>query len=451
MIKNKTTATTAYILIGPDQVMTNKLLLNNDLFTVYDTGKKEHINCKELTLEKNSNLVIFALGAKGSHPHYIKMCRDNYVTHEVIQLLSKGESIQIELFSSYSQSAAHAIKLLPKESTLMTFTPSNFNTIMDIDYEVFLISTKLKNYHNPFIKFANYIFTYPNSIKFSINNDGEFKHFSYDINEILEHLDSHSKIINWQEKTLYTFVNFCNEIKIYVGDERLKQINEFLSLYENNKINCTNLPCDITRYKELLLIKMVDENNITMINKLLETNIDINATTIPKHATPLFIASLTDNVKMIEILNKAGADMEKSDHQGYTPLLRATEENNINSVKILLSLGAHVDAKLEDGRTSLIIASYKGFYVIVEELIGNGASVNAKIHDHNASSLYLSSMSGYANIVELLIASGASVNEKGVDNYTPLEIAIQQNHIDVIKIFDKYQELLEYNIIHEEL
>lgn len=86
---------------------------------------------------------------------------------------------------------------------------------------------------------------------------------------------------------------------------------------------------------------------------------------------PMFAAVNNNNTTSIEMLIKAGADINCLDSEGYTPLMFAAQEGYLASVEYLISQGAKIDLENNDGHTALSIAAQNNFNDIVEFIIQN--------------------------------------------------------------------------------
>ncbi len=67
--------------------------------------------------------------------------------------------------------------------------------------------------------------------------------------------------------------------------------------------------------------------------------------------TPFHFAAIWENRKAMSVLEKAGADIDAKDIQGYTPLHHMAMKGNVNGVKSLLKLGADETARTNYGAT----------------------------------------------------------------------------------------------------
>ena len=160
----------------------------------------------------------------------------------------------------------------------------------------------------------------------------------------------------------------------------------FLSLDYNNLVTCLKVSkcwrklLSTPKYRKELLAKknMVMkfykasyEGDAEEVRKLIyDRMVDVNLNIGPGLSTSLILSAKFGSDDVVEVLLKAGADIERGDFWGHTPLYWAVYNDNFRTVKLLLDAGAAVDNKDSKGRTPLCYA--KSRYVI-KMLIDHGA------------------------------------------------------------------------------
>ncbi len=148
-------------------------------------------------------------------------------------------------------------------------------------------------------------------------------------------------------------------------------------------------------------------------------------------ATPLYMASQNGHNKVVAILLKAGAGF----NQGYdrsTPLCMASQKGHTEVVAILLKAGADLNQGNNNGATPLYLASLNGHAEVVEILVKAGADLNQGYD--GATPLYIASQNGHAEVVEILVKAGADLNQARYDGATPIFIASHKGLVEVVDI-----------------
>ncbi len=102
-----------------------------------------------------------------------------------------------------------------------------------------------------------------------------------------------------------------------------------------------------------------ENNNVSIVKLLIKYGADVNiyANTLYLN-TPLHIAALNDSSEVVTILLENGANINiYNDYTiGKTPLHLAVMNNSINSIKILLDKGADTNIKDNEGNTPIDLA-----------------------------------------------------------------------------------------------
>ena len=164
-----------------------------------------------------------------------------------------------------------------------------------------------------------------------------------------------------------------------------------------------------------------------MLQRLIGAGADLN-TGDKIRATPLFYAVLGGcDGEMIEILLKAGADVDARTVYGHTALMTAAAFGRREVVRLLMEAGADVQARTELGKTVLNGAvGPVDDPEIIEALIAAGADVNAKDNVGWTPLLAAAQSTEHPENIELLLAAGVDATAKSYEGKTAFDYA-QEN------------------------
>jgi ankyrin repeat protein len=154
--------------------------------------------------------------------------------------------------------------------------------------------------------------------------------------------------------------------------------------------------------------------------------------------TALLYASHYGNLELVQFLHKSGADISLENDVGSTALTEAHQHTSI--IKYLLDNGANINHKGENDSTILFRTCFHGNYEGALYLIENGADVNGVTEFEHFTPLHGAAFIGHVEIVKLLLSSNANLTLKSSVGTTPIVTAVDQNKLEVIKLFP--QELL---------
>jgi serine/threonine-protein phosphatase 6 regulatory ankyrin repeat subunit B len=158
---------------------------------------------------------------------------------------------------------------------------------------------------------------------------------------------------------------------------------------------------------------------------LIEHSADVNATN-KLGRTALWCAALQDRADVVEVLLRAGGDVNQADEDGDAPLSMAA---SAPIAAMLIERGADVNATNRFGATALLYAAEGGCAGVVEALLRAGADVNKADEDGDAPLRVAAS----APIATMLIERGADVNATNKLGRTALWRAALQDRADLVE------------------
>ncbi|XP_019510553.1 PREDICTED: ankyrin repeat domain-containing protein 6 isoform X5 [Hipposideros armiger] len=169
------------------------------------------------------------------------------------------------------------------------------------------------------------------------------------------------------------------------------------------------------------------ENVVQLINKGAKV-------AVTKHGrTPLHLAANKGHLSVVQILLKAGCDLDVQDDGDQTALHRATVVGNTEVIAALIQEGCALDRQDKDGNTALHEASWHGFSQSVKLLVKAGANVLAKNKAGNTA-LHLACQNSHSQSTRVLLLGGSRADLKNNAGDTCLHVAARYNHLSIIKL-----------------
>ncbi|AGF84931.1 repeat protein [Moumouvirus goulette] len=180
------------------------------------------------------------------------------------------------------------------------------------------------------------------------------------------------------------------------------------------------LGIDIDKQFFDLLRQSKNDENYKIFKKYLKDNINkININKLNSGNTALTFATWCDNLKLIKLLVKYGADVNIPEYQnGWTPLIIACIRYTFNSheiIEYLLNNGANINQKDSKGRTALFKTCelYLGSRThIVELLLKYGAYPDIQDEDKNTALIITSQTLNNNPNTKKLLEYGANYSIK---------------------------------------
>jgi len=115
----------------------------------------------------------------------------------------------------------------------------------------------------------------------------------------------------------------------------------------------------------------------------------------------LMIAIASRDPEEVDALLKKGTDVNWKDPDGYNALSEAVLSHNIAMLKAVLDHGAEVNTKFQKGWSALMIATHENQPDLVRALLAAGADRNAT-NDSGTTALQLAELEGRITIIPLL-------------------------------------------------
>eukprot|EP00039_Didymoeca_costata_P010100 m.135324 g.135324 ORF g.135324 m.135324 type:complete len:1652 (+) comp14708_c0_seq14:81-5036(+) len=158
------------------------------------------------------------------------------------------------------------------------------------------------------------------------------------------------------------------------------------------------------------------QGHTEIVNRLLKAGANVNGLVQePKEgiqgATPLYLATGSDNTDIVKILLDAGADFSLScllNEKATTPFTAAVSLNHADCVEMLLSAGQSSKEKLWGAVTPLYFAAQQGFAGVVESLVAHNA--NLEETEDGQTPLFVAAMEGHSNVITVLSKAGANLD-----------------------------------------
>ena len=170
-------------------------------------------------------------------------------------------------------------------------------------------------------------------------------------------------------------------------------------------------------------VQLCSKGTIQEIRTALLNGANSNAKDSEQGRTALLAASENENLKILSLLLKVGADVNAKDNNGVTALMVATL-NNTEAVSLLLEAGADVNAKTDWGMTALMVAaSLNKTPEVIDLLLKHGADINEKSNSGGTALMYAALNNPNPGILSFLINAGADIDAKDDYGLTALDIA----------------------------
>uniref|UniRef100_A0A8C3LRZ7 Ankyrin repeat domain 6 n=1 Tax=Chrysolophus pictus TaxID=9089 RepID=A0A8C3LRZ7_CHRPC len=155
---------------------------------------------------------------------------------------------------------------------------------------------------------------------------------------------------------------------------------------------------------------------------------------VTKHGrTPLHLAAHKGHLHVVQILLKAGCDLDIQDDGDQTALHRAAVVGNTDVIASLIQEGCALDRQDKDGNTALHEACWHGFSQSAKVLVKAGANVLAKNKAGNTP-LHLACQNSHSQSTRVLLLGGSRADLKNNAGDTCLHVAARYNHLPIVRV-----------------
>lgn len=183
-------------------------------------------------------------------------------------------------------------------------------------------------------------------------------------------------------------------------------------------------------------------SDLELMKKAIANGANVNQVEENTKESPLFKA-ITTKIEIIDMLVKAGADVNARNKYDETVLHKACEYEDVELIMYLLGKEADVNVVDDQGKTPLLVALY-GYIPdeeerldIVRKFIEKGANVNVKDTIDKNTPLHLACDKGDNEIVKILVENKADIKVKNGNGETPYDVAKIRGYKNIASFLSK--------------
>lgn len=177
----------------------------------------------------------------------------------------------------------------------------------------------------------------------------------------------------------------------------------------------------------------IRNGDVTRVAQALDSGTRVDTDMGPNRGTLLELAIETRQLPVVRLLVSRKANVEARTSTGHTPLMVALLRSSDEVIQFLLEAGADPLAVSEHRQTTADVAFLSHRFDWIEKLRALGVRV-CPVLDRKVSGarLRLAAATGDVGEAKRLLAQGADPDGTEWDH--PLAVAIQQNHVEVVRI-----------------
>ena len=181
----------------------------------------------------------------------------------------------------------------------------------------------------------------------------------------------------------------------------------------------------------------------------------VNSSDPLSNRTLLHLAATINSTDVLKLLLRHFSSIDGVDKRGFTPAFLAAQHGLVDNLALLVKRGADVKQKAQS-----IIAFYKDKTRAVFEEVKSGCSqsycgpvtdtpynqIQSEFFD--SSMLHAAAQGGHVSVVRFLLAKNATVSALNGVNLTPIQLAAENGHLEVVKILYEAGAIADQTALH---
>jgi ankyrin repeat protein len=180
-------------------------------------------------------------------------------------------------------------------------------------------------------------------------------------------------------------------------------------------------------------------NKMLLVELMLQHGADPNTISRISNNSVLLGAVLSNNIPLVELLIRSGANVNQSNPAGLTPLMGAAHIGSVQLITLLLKAGADANAKTENSLSALIYAmanqNNPNRFEAVSALLE--ADPPIQLDDQlqkKRTALLVATEYNLTDVLLLLLTAGANPNYRTDTGLSALDMAITRNSMEQINM-----------------
>ncbi|XP_051928654.1 ankyrin repeat and SOCS box protein 3 [Hippocampus zosterae] len=182
------------------------------------------------------------------------------------------------------------------------------------------------------------------------------------------------------------------------------------------------------------LYAAVSNGHKDVVELLMAKGAQLNRSHTASCWTCLHLAVYQDRVDIVRLLVRS-ANLEAPDDYKITPLFLAAQHGRRECLEVLVRAGANVNAQAVDLASPLLLASQEGHLSCVDFLLENGADANLVCsEDWPQLPIHIAADFGHLSILRRLLSVTERACDRGEGLVSPLYLAIQSRQLPTMEL-----------------